>query len=174
MLIAREKRKTNLAEYILYMWQLEDMLRALQMDMGQVDQYIVSGFQVDDATRKEIREWYDNLVEMMKREKVVKSGHLQVVRNMVNELTEMHFHLLYNEPDVHYHQLFMAAANHLLDYRRKSDLPEDISDVELALHALYGQLMLRLQKKEVNSQTTQAMESFSRMMAYLAAKYREL
>ncbi|MFR1241726.1 MAG: DUF4924 family protein, partial [Butyricimonas faecihominis] len=25
MLIAREKRKSNVAEYILYMWQVEDM-----------------------------------------------------------------------------------------------------------------------------------------------------
>ena len=37
MLIAREKKKNNIAEYILYMWQLEDMLRALKLDMEQVE-----------------------------------------------------------------------------------------------------------------------------------------
>ena len=110
----------------------------------------------------------------MRKEEVTKSGHVQVVKNMVNELTELHFHLLHNVQDMKYKQLFMMAANNLLDYRRKTNLPEEVSDVELALHALYGHLMLRLQKKEINSQTTMAMETFSRMLAYLALRYKEV
>lgn len=174
MLIAREKRKTNVAEYILYMWQVEDMLRAMQMDMEVVNRNVVSQFQVDNDTRKEIGDWYDNLIEMMRKEEVVKCGHVQVVKNMVNELTELHHYLLHNTPDMKYKQLFMMAANNLLDYRRKANLPEEVSDVELALHALYGHLMLRLQKKEINSQTAMAMETFSRMLAYLAVRYKEV
>ena len=166
MLIAREKRKSNVAEYILYMWQVEDMLRAMQMDIELVNRNVVSQFGGDDAARKEISDWYDNLIEMMKKEEVVK--------NMVNELTELHYHLLHNVQDMKYKQLFMMAANNLLDYRRKTNLPEEVSDVELALHALYGHLMLRLQKKEINSQTTMAMETFSRMLAYLALRYKEV
>lgn len=174
MLIAREKRKSNVAEYILYMWQLEDMLRAMRLDMQLVNQNVVSRFEVGDDVRKEISDWYDNLIEMMKKEEVTKSGHIQVVKNMVNELTELHYHLLHNVQDVKYKQLFMMAANNLLDYRRKTNLPEEVSDVELALHALYGYLMLKLQKKEINSQTTMAMETFSRMLAYLTLKYKEV
>ena len=174
MLIAREKRKSNVAEYILYMWQVEDMLRAMQMDIELVNRNVVSQFGGDDATRKEISDWYDNLIEMMRKEEVTKSGHVQGVKNMVNELTELHFHLLHNVQDMKYKQLFMMAANNLLDYRRKTNLPEEVSDVELALHALYGHLMLRLQKKEINSQTTMAMETFSRMLAYLALRYKEV
>ena len=166
MLIAREKRKSNVAEYILYMWQVEDMLRAMQMDIELVNRNVVSQFGGDDAARKEISDWYDNLIEMMRKEEVVK--------NMVNELTELHYHLLHNVQDMKYKQLFMMAANNLLDYRRKTNLPEEVSDVELALHALYGHLMLRLQKKEINSQTTMAMETFSRMLAYLALRYKEV
>ena len=85
MLIAREKRKSNVAEYILYMWQVEDMLRAMQMDIELVNRNVVSQFGGDDAARKEISDWYDNLIEMMRKEEVVKSGHVQVVKNMVNE-----------------------------------------------------------------------------------------
>jgi len=174
MLIAREKRKTNLAEYVLYMWQLEDMLRALGLDIEQVTRHVVEAYQVDEAMRKELREWYDNLIEMMKREQVMRTGHLQVVKNMVNELTELHFQLLHERQDARYQQVFMRAANNLLDYRRKSNLASEISDVELALHALYGHLMLKLQKKELNSQTITAMESFSRMLGYLSAVYRQM
>ena len=137
MLIAREKRKSNVAEYILYMWQVEDMLRAMRMDIQLVNQNVVSQFQVEDDTRKEISDWYDNLIEMMRKEEVVKSGHVQVVKNMVNELTELHFHLLHNVQDMKYKQLFFMAANNLLDYRRKANLPEDVSDVELAFLMLF-------------------------------------
>ena len=115
------------------------------MDIELVNRNVVSQFGGDDAARKEISDWYDNLIEMMRKEEVVKSGHVQVVKNMVNELTELHYHLLHNVQDMKYKQLFMMAANNLLDYRRKTNLPEEVSDVELALHALYGLLMLRLQ-----------------------------
>ena len=73
MLIAREKKKNNIAEYILYMWQLEDMLRALKLDMEQVDRYLVAGFQADERTSKEIHDWYDNLIAIMQKEKVEES-----------------------------------------------------------------------------------------------------
>lgn len=36
-------------------------------------------------------DWYDNLIEMMRMEKVEQAGHIQVLRNDVNELTELHF-----------------------------------------------------------------------------------
>ena len=52
MLIAREKKKNNIAEYILYMWQLEDMLRALKLDMEQVDRYLVAGFRRMNGLRR--------------------------------------------------------------------------------------------------------------------------
>ena len=33
MIIARRKRKENIAEYLLYMWQVEDLIRANNFDM---------------------------------------------------------------------------------------------------------------------------------------------
>ncbi|MDE5611902.1 MAG: DUF4924 family protein, partial [Odoribacter sp.] len=75
MLIAREKKKSNIAEYILYMWQIEDMLRAMGLDIRQVDEHVVSAFQSDERTRQEIRDWYDNLIAMMRQEKVEQKGH---------------------------------------------------------------------------------------------------
>ena len=81
MLIAREKKKTNIAEYILYMWQVEAMLRALNLDIRQVDEKLIGSYRIDEATAKEMHEWYENLIEMMRLEKVEKSGHIQVLKN---------------------------------------------------------------------------------------------
>lgn len=174
MLIARERKKSNIAEYILYMWQMEDMLRAFRMDINLVDQYIVKGFQTDEAVGKEIHDWYDNIIEMMKQEKTEEKGHIQVIKNNVDELTELHFFLLQKANDSRYQQIISMAAGNLVDFRKKTNVDYEISDVELALNALYGHLMLKLQKKEVHPQTLMAMESFSKMISYLAAKYKEM
>jgi len=171
VLIARAKKKSNIAEYILYMWQVEDMLRAFGLDMQKVKEQVVDRFQVDEATAKEMYDWYDNLAEMMRKEKIEGQGHLQVVKNNVNELVEMHFFLLQN--DMRYRQLVTMATGNLVEFRAKSGAGEEVSDVELALNGLYGHLLLRLQKKEIHPQTQMAMESFSRMLAYLAVKYKE-
>lgn len=174
MLIAREKKKSNIAEYILYMWQVEDMLRAFGLNIGLVEQQLVSKYQVGEVTRKEIRDWYDNLIEMMRLEKVEEKGHVQVVRNNLDELSELHFFLLQKVNDMRYRQIVTMAAGNLMEFREKSGADEAVTDVELAMNALYGHLMLRLQGREVNPQTVQAMESFSKMIAYLAAKYKEM
>ena len=57
MLIAREKKKTNIAEYILYMWQVEAMLRALNLDIRQVDEKLIGSYRIDEVTAKEMHEW---------------------------------------------------------------------------------------------------------------------
>lgn len=174
MLIAREKKKNNIAEYILYMWQLEDMLRALDLDIERVDRHIVSGFQVNDETAIEIHEWYDNLIAMMKKEKVVEKGHIQPLVNTMNELTELHFYLLHEIHDPRYRQLVTMAAGNLVEFRRKAGVDDTVSDVELAMNALYGHLMLRLQKKQINPETMAAMETFSKMIAYLSDRYKKM
>ena len=174
MLIARAKKKTNIAEYILYMWQIEDMLRALNLNIELVDRYIVSGFQVDEHTTCEIHDWYDNLIAIMKKEKVEKNGHIQALKNTMDELTELHFFLLHKAHDQRYQQLVTMAAGNLVEFRRKAEAGNEISDVELAMNGLYGNLLLRLQKKEINPETATAMESFSKMIAYLSVRYKQM
>ncbi|MCC8174567.1 MAG: DUF4924 family protein [Odoribacter sp.] len=172
MLIAREKKKENLAEYILYMWQVEDMLRGFGMDMERVKEQVIANYPAENVIKKEMYDWYDNLIEIMRKEGVENKGHVQFLKNNVEELTELHYYLLEKAHDVRYQQIVLAAAGNLVDFRKKSGVGNEVSDVELALNGLYGFLMLRLQKKEINPETAQAMESFSKMIAYLADKYK--
>ena len=44
MLIAQQKRHENIAEYLLYMWQVEDLLRACELDDERIDQLLVARF----------------------------------------------------------------------------------------------------------------------------------
>lgn len=38
MIVAREKRKKNVAEYVLYMWQVEDTIRAFNFNINTLEE----------------------------------------------------------------------------------------------------------------------------------------
>ncbi|MFV0398195.1 MAG: DUF4924 family protein, partial [Bacteroidales bacterium] len=76
MIIAKEKRQSNIAEYILYMWQVEDMLRACKLEEGTIELVIGSRFaEQSEEEMKAILSWYKDLSLMMKEEQKVEKGH---------------------------------------------------------------------------------------------------
>ena len=82
MIAAQEKRKTNIAEYIIYMWQIEDMIRALKFDMKRIEEVLVNQYKVEKDKKEEIKNWYQNLVLMMQKEQKQQGGHLQFLVNI--------------------------------------------------------------------------------------------
>ena len=77
MLVAKQKRKENIAEYILYLYQIEDMIRAFKLDMKLIEERLVANYKADDKTKAAITDWYANLVLMMDKEKIREKGHYQ-------------------------------------------------------------------------------------------------
>ena len=59
MIIARELRKKNIAEYILYMWQIEDLIRAYDFNIELIDKNLISKFKKSDEILREIKNWYE-------------------------------------------------------------------------------------------------------------------
>ena len=172
MIIAQEKKKTNLAEYILYMWQVEDFIRAYQFDIEAIDKNIISQFQQPEEKHKEIRDWYENLIEMMKIEKVEQKGHLQILKNNINELFDFHLYLLEKVKDSSYLNLFQQAVGNISEFRQKSKATAENNDVEVCLTALYGILMLKLQGKKISKDTLAAVTTFSNLISELTIKYK--
>ncbi len=172
MLVAREKRKTNIAEYILYLWQIEDLLRALDFDLDKIGKTIVSQFETDDDTRLEIYQWYKNLVLMMEKEQVTERGHVQFISNLVDDLNRFHLRLLQAATDSKYLALYQFAKPIIDEFRLKSN-DVDSHDIQVALQALYGIMLLKLQKKEVSASTQQAIAHVSMMLGHLAGRYRQ-
>lgn len=174
MIIAKEKRKTNIAEYVLYMWQIEDLLRAFAFDTDKLYFALFASQTFTDEQASEMKYWYENLAEMMNVQRVKEKGHVQVVQNIVNDMTDLHFNLIHEQKDQKYSQLVYAAASNLVDFRKMNNVSNDLSDVELCLMALYGVLILKLQKKEISKDTNTAMEGFTRILAYLSSKYKDM
>ena len=94
MFVSRELRKKNIAEYLLYMWQVEDLLRAYDMSSSKIEAALVAPYNLPEEGAKELLEWYENLAEMMRIEGVKESGHLQINKNVIINLTDLHVRLL--------------------------------------------------------------------------------
>lgn len=172
MIIASQKRKENIAEYLLYMWQIEDIIRAYKLDIDTIDEQIVSKYDVPDDKKKEIREWYESLVDMMRREGVVESGHLQLNKNVIIDLTDLHLALLKSPKEPFYGATFFKTLPYIVELRAETG-DEPVGEIETCFNALYGILMLRLQKKEISEQTQAAMKQISTFLALLSEKYKQ-
>lgn len=172
MIIAKQKKEENIVEYLLYMWQIEDILRAYKLDIEKLDEVIVSQYQQDENTKKEIREWYDNLIQMMKLEHLEESGHLQININLVNDLNDLHIELLQNQQEIQYNALFFKTLPFLVEFRNKLKAGEETNDIQLSLHSLYAILLLKLQKKEISKDTEVAVKQISSFLAVLSQKYK--
>ena len=73
MYIASRKHKENIAEYLLYMWQIEDLIRANGLDIDLIKANVIDRFNLDPSQEKEMIEWYESLIDMMRRENVEKA-----------------------------------------------------------------------------------------------------
>ena len=83
MLTAKQLREENIAEYLLYMWQIEDILRACRFDIEVVKHNIIVNYPTDVSTMEAMAQWYADLIEMMRREDVMTKGHIQINKNVL-------------------------------------------------------------------------------------------
>lgn len=144
-------KKDNIAEYILYIWQMEDYLRAFP--------------QHADAT-PELHE----LNEMMHREGIMESGHLQLAQIALGELEDLSEQML-NE-DALYRAAMFRLQPSLNLLKAKTDRPT-MSDIEACLTLLYQIMMLRLQKREISPETTDVQQRATQVLQFLSKTYYE-
>jgi hypothetical protein len=173
MLIAQQKRKENIAEYLLYMFQIEDLVRAFRFDIEEIDRSLISQYQESYETKREIREWYKSLISMLHENNLEKSGHIPLLTGLMNALNDIHLSLVQNESEREYAEIYSKAKPAIEELRTKSGDPAK-NDVEVSLNGLYGLLMLKIQKKTINPETEKAFESISHMMAHLSQKFHEI
>ena len=172
MLIAKQLKKTNVAEYILYMWHVEDLIRALNGDMERIEQTIVNGYQAQGEQKKQIYDWYESLIDMMREEGVMEKGHVQLVRNTLNELEELHQICLQEGQIPAYNAKFYQLLPALQLLKSKS-VDQQCGDVEICFIFLYGIMQLKRQQKEVAPDTLNTQQEVSKLLSVLSAVYNE-
>lgn len=167
MKIAKELKERNVCEYLLYMWQLEDTLRAYGCDADRVkDEYVVQ-FQYNEAEKAEEAQWLSDLCTMMHEEKVTEKGHLQINKGTISLLTDLHLELLNSTKHPFYSAAYYKALPFIVEIRSKSG-NTDAPELENCFDALYGTMLLRLQQKPISAETTAAVNCISHLLALLA------
>lgn len=94
MFISQELRRKNIAEYLLYMWQVEDIIRAYGCSLSRIRHEYIDKFDYTEEQKEEMADWYGNLVRMMNQEGCREKGHLQINKIVMQQLVELNAQLL--------------------------------------------------------------------------------
>jgi flagellin-specific chaperone FliS len=169
--IAQELRQKNIVEYLLYMWQVEDIIRAYDCSLSRIRKEYISRFDYSDEQLEDMTDWYGDLVTMMNQEGKRQSGHLQVNQVVLQQLSELHAQLLQSTKFPFYTSQYYKVLPFIVELRNRSG--KDKNEIETCLDALYGTMMLRLQNKEITPNTSHAIQEITTLLGMLSDYYKK-
>ncbi len=169
MFVAKELRKNSIAEYLLYMWQMEDLIRVYGCSLPVIKREYISKFDFTEEQKEEELDWIGNLIRMMNEEGKREYGHLQINEVLLKDVCDLHHRLLQSSKFPFYNAAYYKALPFIVELRNKGD--KDINEIETCLDALYGIMMLRLQKKAISPETEKAIKEITTLVGLLSDYY---
>ncbi|WP_448907576.1 DUF4924 family protein [Hoylesella shahii] len=171
MYIAKQLREKSIAEYILYMWHIEDLIRAYGCSLQRIRHEYIDKFDYTDEQKEDMLDWYGNLVRMMNQEGKRERGHLQINAIIVKDLMDLHNQLMQSAKFPFYNAEYYKVLPFIVELRNKGD--KDVNEVETCLDALYGVMLLRLKKKEITLDTMTAIKEITTFVGMLSDYYQK-
>ena len=171
MYIAKQLREKSIAEYILYMWQIEDLIRAYDCSLQRIRHEYIDKFDYTAEQKEEMLDWYGNLVRMMNQEGKRERGHLQINAIIVKDLMDLHNQLMQSTKFPFYNTAYYKVLPFIVELRNKGD--KEVNEIETCLDALYGVMLLRLKQKEITPDTMTAIKEISTFVGMLADYYQK-
>lgn len=170
MFISQQLRKKSIAEYVLYMWQVEDLIRAYGCSLSRIKNEYVSQFSdYTDEQRSELVDWYGDLIRMINQEGKREKGHLQINQIVVQDVSDIHAQLLQSSKFPFYNAEYYKVLPFIVELRNRGS--KDVGEIETCLNALYGTMMLRLQKKPISPETAHAVKEITTFIGMLSDYY---
>ena len=169
MFVAKELRKNSIAEYLLYMWQMEDLIRVYGCSLPVIKREYINKFDFTEEQKEEELDWIGNLIRMMNEEGKREYGHLQINEVLLKDVCDLHHRLLQSSKFPFYNAAYYKALPFIVELRNKGD--KDINEIETCLDALYGIMMLRLQKKAMSPETEKAIKEITTLVGLLSDYY---
>lgn len=170
MNIAESKRQNNIAEYIIHMYQTEDLVRAYEFDLDRIKNNIINHLPEKEEDKASLTSWYADIIAKMKQEGIEKSGHLSEVQTVVQELSNIHEEL--QSTDNNFEAVYHASKAHI-DKSMAFAKGLIISEVQICLNGVYGLLLLRLNDKKVANELLESISAFGDILSYLSFKYKQ-
>ena len=173
MIIAQRLRTENRAEYLLYMWQVEDIVRLYGADTDRICQEYLSRFNVKENEAAAMRQWYADICNMMHSEGKMESGHLQVNETVLDGLSDLHRRLL-AAPQFHAYRAHCGQVLPcIVELRAKqaakhTEQTDRNSELRPLFELLYGGMMLRMQQKHISDETARAARETADFLAILS------
>ena len=167
--IALAKRRENIAEYILYLWQLEDLLRALQFSPEAVHSQLIAPRNLSQPEQRLYLEWYMDIADLLRQEGKERQGHLDHTLHLIADLHNLHLQLMKLPIGEHYRQTFARLEPELP--RLRAVLGREMSDIELCFRALYAAMLYRIKGEGGKSAVSDTIEYVSPVIAELADMY---
>lgn len=169
MFIAQELRKKSIAEYLLYMWQVEDIIRVYGCSLSRIRREYIEQFDYDDEQKEDLADWYGNLVTMMNQEGKREHGHLQINQIVLQDMAELNSQLLNSTKFPFYNAEYYKVLPFIVELRNKGD--KEVGEIETCMNALYGTMLLRLQKKDITPNTEHAIKEITTFIGMLSDYY---
>ena len=172
MFVAQELRKKNIAEYLLYMWQIEDTIRAFDCSLRRIRDEYVSRFDFTEEQKEEEIDLFGNLIRMMNQEGCREKGHLQINKVTIQMLEELHEQLLQSPKFPFYNTAYYKVLPFIVELRNRG-ANKDENEIETCFNSLYGVMLLRLQKKNISPETAHAVKEISTFIGMLSDYYHK-
>ena len=168
--IAQSKRRENIAEYILYLWQVEDLLRALQFSPEAVYSQLIAPRNIPEEQRHVYLLWYMDIVNLLHEEGKDAKGHLDHTLHLIADLHDLHLRLMQLPAGERYRAVRARLEPHLPAL--KLVLADgDMSDTELCFRALYAAMLYRIKGQGERPAVSDTVEYISPVIAELASVY---
>lgn len=169
--IAQTKRRENIAEYILYLWQVEDLLRALQFSPEAIySQLIAPRAELGEEQKPTFLMWYLDIAGLLRQEGKEEKGHLEHTLHLIQDLHDLHLQLLKLPAGEHYRTTFARLESELPRLRAVIGNP-GMSDTELCFRALYAAMLYRIKGQGDRPAVADTIDLVSPVIAELAAMY---
>lgn len=170
--IAIRRRRENIAEYILYLWQIEDLLRALQFSPEAIYSQLVQPRQIEETERETFLLWYMDIANLLREEHKEESGHLDHTLHLIEDLHQLHLQLMKLPAGESYRPLYAKLEPHLAVLRERLQ-GRNVSDTELCFRALYAAMLYRI-KGTGEKAIEDTLQYVSPVIARLTAIYHEV
>lgn len=169
MFIAKSIREKSVVEYLLYMWQMEDLIRAYGCSLTRIRREYIDRFDYTDQQKDEEEDWFGDLIRMMNQEGKREKGHLAINEVLLQDLGDLHVRLLQSTRFPYYSAEYYRVLPFIVELRQKGD--KEIGEVETCLNALYGVMLLRMRKKPISPETAHAIKAITIFLGMLSDYY---
>src|SRR5690606_17406650 len=134
--VAENKKKHNIGEYIIYMYQMEDLIRSYNFNMDEIRHYLISHYPISEEEKTEVILWFDSLIHQMKSEGIQDRGHLLEVQQEMEVLAKIHWELLKTDKD--YFEIYDQAKPHILEFISSAEGQDLGHEIQICLNGVYG------------------------------------